>query len=75
MHVLELGLGLSAVEALHALSIVVACIQISITDATHEEQQTCECNSARSAMDRFVARIHLRGFQSPRHSYTLKQGT
>ena len=39
------------------------------------EQQTCECNSARSTMDRFVARVHLRGFQSPRHSYTLKQGT
>ena len=33
---LELGLVLSAVEALHALSIAVACIQISVTDTTHE---------------------------------------
>ena len=33
---LELGLVLSAVEALHALSIAVACVQISVTDATHE---------------------------------------
>ena len=34
--VLELGFALSAVEALNALSIAVACVQISITDATHE---------------------------------------
>ena len=34
--VLELGFGLSAVEALNALSIAVARVQISITDATHE---------------------------------------
>ena len=33
---LELGLVLSAVEALHALLIAVACIQISVTDTTHE---------------------------------------
>ena len=32
---LKLGLALSAVEALHGLSIAVACIQIGITDATH----------------------------------------
>ena len=36
IHALELVFYLSAVEALHALSIAVACIQISITDATHE---------------------------------------
>ena len=34
---LSLWLGWSAVEALHALSIALACIQISITDATHKE--------------------------------------
>ena len=56
--VLELGLGLSAVEALHALSIAVACIRSASQTQRTREQQTCECNSARSAMDRFVARVH-----------------
>ena len=51
--VLELGLGLSAVEALHALSIAVACIQISITSKlisqTSAQKQNCGEYPARSA--------------------------
>ena len=43
--------------------------------ANQRANRVLNVRQLRSAMDRFVARVYLRGFQSMWHSYTLKQGT